>query len=840
MRLKNVYIRFYKSFNFDYLRKNHPKAKPSPWDLLEDGRWYPYVRIPIEKEITAVVGANESGKSQLLSAIEKGANVKNIDRSKDFCRYSQFYTIDRDKLNYPSIGFEWTDLSESEKNTINEIVSYELNKDKSSKEDSESKKANKKTKGTEESSIEAEILLDTFKIFYTNIGDYTIYINTEDECIKLDEKSIDKYKNILPNIFRIDSDIALPESIPIRCLIEQDLKDKLSDLPTVDRRSRSSFFQGIFNLFDNDSEDLKIEDVEKIKSDLSSDLTLEKINLVKSLIFDVANIDLKSIEELSEALKEGNQEGVVNGITQTITDNLRKTLNFPRWWEQDREFNIKVDARDYDLVFTIIDRTQTNYSFDERSNGLKYFLSYYIQYRAYKPKNLNSTEILLMDEPDAYLSSQAQQDLLKIFEGFANPEDQQNPVQVIYVTHSPFLINKNHAERIRVLDKGAGDEGARVVKDASKNHYEPLRSAFGAFVGETTFIGNCNLFVEGLADQILIAGASNHIRRLEKISNLEILDLNKITIVPAGSASHIPYLVYLARGRDVEQPPIIVLLDSDASGNDAMKTLSRGKDNGNNKPLNKEFILEIRDLGSKKSIVPTHENLTEIEDLVPLSIYEQSIQLYLKEFCGVNQDKIESICSKKLKNSLDSERGTFNSLDNYVRSNSKEEYHLEKVGLARSVISVVKSIYDEHNSSGNTSYPEKLASFENNFKVLFGKLNSMQAKAEYSCSQAKVFERLKRVKNRFFQDKNIDSKIKRESVVRMLVEMENSLDDSFESNYISLAISELRETYKLNIDLHEFISDIERLQLDINKVIYAGKRESQTFTTEDLEPERAS
>ncbi|MFC9871717.1 OLD family protein [Nocardia salmonicida] len=79
-------------------------------------------------------------------------------------------------------------------------------------------------------------------------------------------------------------------------------------------------------------------------------------------------------------------------------------------------------------------------------------------------------------------------------------------MQVVYVTHSPFLIDKNHGERIRVLEKGDADEGTRIVSNAARNHYEPLRSAFGAFVAETTFIGNCNLMLEGQADQVLLAG----------------------------------------------------------------------------------------------------------------------------------------------------------------------------------------------------------------------------------------------------------------------------------------------------------------------------------------------
>ena len=167
-----------------------------------------------------------------------------------------------------------------------------------------------------------------------------------------------------------------------------------------------------------------------------------------------------------------------------------------------------------DLVFTIRDRTGTEYSFNERSGGLKFFLSYFVQYLAHEPPASGAQEILLMDKPDAYLSSQGQQDLLRIFDGFVDPADDRRPCQVVYVTHSPFLINKNHSERIRVLEKGDGDEGTHVIRDVGRNHYEPLRSAPGAFVGETTFIGNCNLMLEGLSDQILFAGESSRLRRV--------------------------------------------------------------------------------------------------------------------------------------------------------------------------------------------------------------------------------------------------------------------------------------------------------------------------------------
>jgi hypothetical protein len=53
--------------------------------------------------------------------------------------------------------------------------------------------------------------------------------------------------------------------------------------------------------------------------------------------------------------------------------------------------------------------------------------------------------------------------------------------------------------------------------------------------------------------------------------------------------------VYLARGRDVEKPAIIVLLDSDKGGNEAKKSILRGGPK-RNQLLNPNYILQLGDL----------------------------------------------------------------------------------------------------------------------------------------------------------------------------------------------------------------------------------------------------
>ncbi len=84
--LSTLHVRFYKAFNYDYLRRNDDRVTPKPWEMTGD-LWYPHVNVDIEEGITTVVGSNESGKSQMLAAIKCALTGTGIERG-DFCRYS--------------------------------------------------------------------------------------------------------------------------------------------------------------------------------------------------------------------------------------------------------------------------------------------------------------------------------------------------------------------------------------------------------------------------------------------------------------------------------------------------------------------------------------------------------------------------------------------------------------------------------------------------------------------------------------------------------------------------------------------------------------------------------
>ena len=540
MRLTKLYVRFYKSFNYDYERKFNPASQPCDWERI-DGAWFPYVRIDLEPSITTIVGANESGKSHLLDAIEKLITGREIGLG-DFCRYSHLFSVQQGERRSPDFGGDFEACTPSDVELAKQHLGLDLK------------------------------CGDRFRLLRENGQPLQLQLlgRSSDQPTELKDENLE---SVLPGVFRIDATVPLPASIPLYELGPDAQRSYGS------RRSRRSLLKKVFGTHWQDQSQFT-EAAPGLYALLSSEATnsdpdeLDKqYALGRSLLFDVAKIDPTTFDDLAAAIADG-REGYANGLFQRINESLARHLNFPRWWTQDREFKLIASPREHDLVFTIRDRTGTDYSFAERSNGLRYFLSYHVQLLAHRPPREEQSEILLMDEPDAFLSNQGQQDLLRILERFASPEDGSRLDQIVYVTHSPFLINRNAGERVRVLDKGVTDEGTRVVKDVARNHYEPLRSSLGAFVAETSFIGGSNLFVEGLADQVLIAGLNSHLVA-KGAPRTTVLDLNEVTIVPAGSAASVPYLVYLARGRDVVRPPCVVFLDSDAPGDDAVRTLGR-------------------------------------------------------------------------------------------------------------------------------------------------------------------------------------------------------------------------------------------------------------------------
>lgn len=80
MQLQSIYVRFYRSLNYDFIRSSDGRYEPDPWDPTPRGN-YPFVRIKLRPGITTVVGGNESGKTQILRAISAALTGAGYERS---------------------------------------------------------------------------------------------------------------------------------------------------------------------------------------------------------------------------------------------------------------------------------------------------------------------------------------------------------------------------------------------------------------------------------------------------------------------------------------------------------------------------------------------------------------------------------------------------------------------------------------------------------------------------------------------------------------------------------------------------------------------------------------
>lgn len=361
-------------------------------------------------------------------------------------------------------------------------------------------------------------------------------------------------------------------------------------------------------------------------------------------------------------------------------------------------------------------------------------------------------------------------------------------------------------------------------------------------IGETVFIGNCNLMVEGIGDQILIAGAATHLRA-NGVSSLETLDLNQITIVDSGGATQIPYMVYLACGRHVEQIAVIVLLDSDQSGNDAKKQLL-GRGGQHRRPLLKEkFILQLADLKEEFCLVADNATANlEIEDIIPLPICIHATKLYLQEFLKVDENELvflnEDLLSTKIAGQT-----ILDAIEETLKDFPEKDLEISKAGFARNVIRVVNE-WSKKKDRLNKNELDALQIFEHNFKTLFKKLNFMQRIAQQRLTNERVSQKIERLKKDFIALHPISAR--REHGVRLLDDMGSILESNIENEsikeieLIKNAIQNLRRDYKLDIDMSKTIDDYIGFQVGLERIKYAGLLASQEETLDEAQAEKSA
>lgn len=153
-------------------------------------------------------------------------------------------------------------------------------------------------------------------------------------------------------------------------------------------------------------------------------------------------------------------------------------------------------------------------SFSDRSAGFIWFFSFLVSFSQVKKDHGNV--IILLDEPGLNLHGRAQADLLRFIEEKLKPNH-----QVIFTTHSPFMVPADRFDRVRTVEDVVVEEGRTLVSRGTKvggdvlsndrDTLFPLQAALGYQIAQSVVLGAHTLLVEGPADLLYIRAVSNEL-----------------------------------------------------------------------------------------------------------------------------------------------------------------------------------------------------------------------------------------------------------------------------------------------------------------------------------------
>jgi hypothetical protein len=262
-------------------------------------------------------------------------------------------------------------------------------------------------------------------------------------------------------------------------------------------------------------------------------------------------------EAFEEYRKKLDERSVVLGAAS-----LRLTQEIKKVWEPDEneggsDYTIRITADQQYLKVGVEDSLGVEVELDQRSEGFQWLVSFFIVFFAQAADQLKGA-ILLLDEPGLSLHGLKQREFRKTLSRLA--EDN----QLIFTTHSPFLVGPDELDIVRVVEMTDRNVGTKVhtqVMADDPASLLPLQEALGYDLAQSLFAQQRNLVLEGLTDYWYV-DATASLLRADGGADLK----ENIALVPAGSAGKVVYFATILHAQKLK---VAALLDSDAAGDQA-------------------------------------------------------------------------------------------------------------------------------------------------------------------------------------------------------------------------------------------------------------------------------
>lgn len=279
----------------------------------------------------------------------------------------------------------------------------------------------------------------------------------------------------------------------------------------------------------------------------------------------IAEIDLPKLMKEDARYREN----ILNKANKKVSD------DFKIFWTQligtgDR-LNLECEMQYYSasvtekigkphLIFWISDGTTKLFP-KQRSLGVRWFVSFYLQLSA--TKKLNHDRIFILDEPGANLHAKAQADVLKLINHL------RKDITIFYSTHSPQMIEYEKLHRVRAVQRdGTKEDSPTVVIDgyllgsASSDTLSPILAAMGTDMSKQTVIQkHRNVLLEEISGYY-------YLKAFWQLTNTDEI----VHFIAASGVNKLSSMVNMFLGWGLE---FIVAVDDDKAGRDVFKQLKR-------------------------------------------------------------------------------------------------------------------------------------------------------------------------------------------------------------------------------------------------------------------------
>lgn len=277
-----------------------------------------------------------------------------------------------------------------------------------------------------------------------------------------------------------------------------------------------------------------------------------------SLLNDFIRLIDISKDDFIHAARVGTattQETVRNRIRRMITTKI----NTPFFeFYNTEEIYLDISFNNGTVLFMVQSGNGESFSISERSNGLRWYLETFIDAQANGVAGNNV--VYLFDEPGSSLHVNAQNKLLELFGHLADKGN-----QVVYTTHSPYMLNTNAegVHRIRAVVKNIDGYSyiyksaydARIAPASQQDTLTPIIKALGMNLSDTfgPAKDKINIVTEGMSDYIYLSTMAKHLD----------INLEKYALIPSVGATNCVNICAILHGWGCKY---IALFDFDKKG----------------------------------------------------------------------------------------------------------------------------------------------------------------------------------------------------------------------------------------------------------------------------------